>query len=102
VSKDSARQRWLTGVADDKQADLIPPGWFEQWADATWATDPESSKQIPSMLRAPNGVLQDLRTYWAADKAQYDPSNIKVPTLIIHAEWDADLPSGQAHAISPS
>jgi pimeloyl-ACP methyl ester carboxylesterase len=98
VSKDSARQRWLTGVADDKQADLIPPGWFEQWADATWATDPESSKQTPSMLRAPNGVLQDLRTYWAAGKAQYDPSNIKVPTLIIHAEWDADLPSGQAHA----
>ena len=50
------------------------------------------------MLRAPNGVLQDLRTYRAAGKAQYDPSNIKVPTLIIHAEWDADLPSGQAHA----
>jgi pimeloyl-ACP methyl ester carboxylesterase len=50
------------------------------------------------MLRAPNGVLQDLRTDWAAGKAQYDPSNIKVPTLIIHAEWDADLPSGQAHA----
>jgi len=96
VTKDSAKARWLSGVAEDKEADLIPPGWFEQWADATWATDPESAKQSPPVLRAPNGVLQDLRTYWVAGKAQYDPGDIKVPTLIIHAEWDADLPSDQA------
>jgi len=97
VTKDSARQRWLTGVGEGKKADLIPAGWFEQWADATWATDPVGSKQTPPVLRAPNGVLQDLRTYWAAGKAQYDPGNIRVPTLLIHAEWDADLPSDQAH-----
>jgi hypothetical protein len=48
------------------------------------------------VLRAPNGVLQDVRAYWAAGKAQYDPSEIIVPTLVIHAEWDADLPSDQA------
>jgi pimeloyl-ACP methyl ester carboxylesterase len=98
VSKDSARQRWLTGVPENKKADLIPPGWFEQWADATWATDPIGSKQAPPVLRAPNGVLQDLRTYWANGKAQYDPGDMRVPTLLIHAEWDADLPSDQAHA----
>jgi pimeloyl-ACP methyl ester carboxylesterase len=96
VTKDSAKARWLSGVAEDKKADLIPPGWFEQWVDATWSTDPESAKQSPPALRAPNGVLQDLRTYWVAGKAQYDPGDIKVPTLIIHAEWDADLPSDQA------
>ena len=50
------------------------------------------------MLRAPNGVLQDLRTYWTADKPQYDPGAITVPTMLIHAEWDADLPSYQAQA----
>jgi pimeloyl-ACP methyl ester carboxylesterase len=98
VSRDSAKQRWLTGVAENKKADLIPPGWFEQWADATWATDPIGSKQTPPVLRAPNGVLQDLRTYWAAGQAQYDPGNIRVPTLLIHGEWDAELPSDQAHA----
>jgi pimeloyl-ACP methyl ester carboxylesterase len=98
VSKDSAKARWLTGVPEDKKAGLIPPGWFEQWADATWATDPVGSKQTPPVLRAPNGVLQDLRSYWTAGKAQYDPAGIRVPTLIIHAEWDADLPSYQAHA----
>ena len=23
----------------------------------------------------------------------YDPAGIRVPTLLVHAEWDADLPS---------
>jgi pimeloyl-ACP methyl ester carboxylesterase len=96
VSKASARDRWLKGVADGKKADLIPTGWFEQWADATWATDPDGGKQNPPVLRAPNGVLQDFRDYWANGKAQYDPADIRVPTLLIHAEWDADLPSDQS------
>ncbi|TXN07220.1 alpha/beta hydrolase, partial [Methylobacterium sp. WL122] len=39
VTRDSARDRWLKGVPEDKRGDLIPAGWFEQWADATWATD---------------------------------------------------------------
>jgi pimeloyl-ACP methyl ester carboxylesterase len=96
VSKASAKDRWLKGVADDKKAGLIPPGVFEQWADATWATDPESGKQNPPMLRAPNGVLDDINKTFAAGKPQYDPGKITVPTLLIHAEWDADLPSYQA------
>ena len=96
VSKDSAKQRWLNGVPEAKKADLIPDGWFEQWADATWALDAAGAKQTPPVLRAPNGVLQDFRTYWIAGKPQYDPADIRVPTLLIHAEWDADLPSDQA------
>ena len=93
VSKDSAKARWLKGVPADKQADLIPPGVFEAWANATWATDPESSKQNPPMLRAPNGVVEDSMKFWSAGKALYDPGRITVPTLLLHAEWDADLPS---------
>jgi pimeloyl-ACP methyl ester carboxylesterase len=96
VTREAARQRWLNGVPEAKKADLIPPGWFDQWADATWATDPVGAKQNPPVVRAPNGVLQDFRTYWVAGKPQYDPANIHVPTLLIHAEWDADLPSDQA------
>src|SRR6201995_1495573 len=30
VSKDSAKARWLKGVAEDKQADLLPPRGFER------------------------------------------------------------------------
>jgi pimeloyl-ACP methyl ester carboxylesterase len=93
VSKDSAKARWLKDVPADKQADLIPPGVFEAWADATWATDPEAAKHNPPMLRATNGVFEDSMKYWSAGKALYDPGKITVPTLLLHAEWDADLPS---------
>jgi pimeloyl-ACP methyl ester carboxylesterase len=93
VSKESAKARWLKGVAEDKQADLIPPGVFDAWADATWATDPDAAKQNPPMLRAPNGVMDDSKNYWSVGKALYDPGKITVPTLLLHAEWDADLPS---------
>jgi pimeloyl-ACP methyl ester carboxylesterase len=96
VSKESAKERWLKGVPENKKEALIPPGVFEAWAEATWATDPEAAKTNPPMLRAPNGVIQDANDYWAAGKPYYDPGAITVPTLLIHAEWDADLPSYQA------
>ncbi|KQP77414.1 alpha/beta hydrolase [Methylobacterium sp. Leaf113] len=96
VSQDSARDRWLKGVPDAKKADLIPPGWFEQWAEATWLTDAEGAAQTPPVLRAPNGIIADSQDYWQAGKPLYDPGRIRVPTLVIHAEWDADLPSYQA------
>ena len=86
VTQDSAKDRWLKGVPESKKADLIPAGWFEQWAAATWATDPVGARQNPPVLRAPNGVLADLRAYWTSDKPQYDPDGIKVPTLVIHAD----------------
>jgi len=98
VSRDSAKARWLTGVPEDKKADLIPPGWFEAWADATWATDPVGAKQIPPVLRAPNGTVQDTREFWGAGKPLYDPAGIRVPTFLAHAEWDADLPNYMLYA----
>ncbi len=93
VTVQSSKARWLQGVPDDKTADLIPPGWFDAWAAATFATDPEGSKQNPPVLRAPNGTLQDNRDYWSSGKAMYDPAMIRVPTFLVHAEWDQDLPS---------
>ncbi len=99
VSRDAAKGRWLMGVAEDKKADLIPSGWFEAWADATFATDPVGSKQTPPVVRAPNGVIQDIREFWAAGKTPpYDPAAIRVPTFLAHAEWDADLPSYMLYA----
>lgn len=98
VSREAAKGRWLTGVPEDKKADLIPPGWFEAWADATFATDPVGSKQSPQVLRAPNGVVQDGREFWSVGKPLYDPGQIRVPTFLAHAEWDADLPSYMLYA----
>ena len=98
VSRDAAKGRWLTGVPEAKKADLIPAGWFEAWADATFATDPIGAKQNPPVLRAPNGVVADGREHWNSGKPLYDPGDIRVPVLLAHAEWDADLPSYMLYA----
>src|SRR6476620_9758874 len=50
VKRDQALARWLTGVPEDKKATLIPAGWFDQWADATWATDQEGATMNPPVL----------------------------------------------------
>jgi pimeloyl-ACP methyl ester carboxylesterase len=101
VRKDQALGRWLTGVAENKKASLIPAGWFDAWADATWATDPEGGKMDPPVLRAPNGVVQDGVEFFGAGKAYYDPAKITVPTLLINAEWDQDTPSYMAQTLFP-
>jgi pimeloyl-ACP methyl ester carboxylesterase len=98
VTREAAKARWLNGVPEDKQADLIPAGWFEAWADATFATDPVGAAQVPPVLRAPNGVVADGRDFWGAGKPLYDPAEIRVPTFLAHAEWDADLPSYMLYA----
>jgi pimeloyl-ACP methyl ester carboxylesterase len=97
VNREAARKRWLTGVPEDKQDGLIPQGWFEAWADATWATDPLS--EDAGLLRAPNGVIQDVRDYWASGKPYYDAASIRVPTLLVKAEWDQDTPAYMAQAL---
>src|SRR5262245_29753464 len=101
VSRDAALGRWLTGVPEDKKATLIPAGWFDQWADATFATDPEGARQNPPVLRAPNGVVQDGLDFWSSGKATYDPAKITVPVLLIHAEWDRDTPAYMAQTLFP-
>ncbi len=99
VTKEQAKKRWLNGVPPEMQADLIPPGWFDAWAQATWSTDPDSAKWDPPLLRAPNGVIQDVRDYWAAGRPYYDPAAITAGTLLIHAEWDQDTPGYMAQAL---
>ena len=88
MTREQAKARWLNGVPEDKQAALIPPGWFEQWADATWATDPVGAKQNPPVVRAPNGTVAGHPEFWTSGKTMYDPAKITVPTLIAIGEWD--------------
>jgi len=101
VAREQAKSRWLTGVPEDKKATLIPAGWFESWADATFATDPVGAKMTPPVLRAPNGVQQDGDEFFSAGKPYYDPGKITVPTLLVHAEWDRDTPAYMAQTLFP-
>jgi pimeloyl-ACP methyl ester carboxylesterase len=101
VSVEQARTRWLTGVPEDKQATQIPAGWFEQFAAATWATDPEGAKHNPPVVRAPNGTVADTQEFWSKGRAVYDPAQVKAPTLIAIGEWDRDTPPYMAQALFP-
>jgi pimeloyl-ACP methyl ester carboxylesterase len=100
VSRDQALARWLTGVPEDKKAALIPPGWFDKWADATFATDAKGGGKT---LRAPNGVVQDGLDFWGATppKALYDPAKITSPVLLVLGEWDRDTPLYMAQNLYP-
>jgi pimeloyl-ACP methyl ester carboxylesterase len=99
VTREAALARWLNGVPEDKRSELIPPGWFDQWADATWAEDPAGSQQTPPVLRAPNGVLADFKDIWFNGKATYDPAQITVPVMLIQGEWDTDTPPYMARKL---
>jgi pimeloyl-ACP methyl ester carboxylesterase len=101
VTREAALARWLTGVPEDKKADLIPVGWFEAWADATFASDPVGAAQNPPVLRAPNGVVKDGLDFWSQGKATYDPARIIVPVLLIQAAWDQDTPPYMSQKLFP-
>jgi hypothetical protein len=46
---------------------------------------------VPNTILAPSGAIQDIREYWAAGRPFYDPGKVRVPILLIHAEWDVDV-----------
>ena len=58
--------------------------------------DPDGARLTPPVVRAPNGVIEDLRKYWMSEAPHYDPAKITVPPLVILAEWDADTPPPSA------
>jgi len=95
----TARERLQAGAPDDRKNDLMPASWFEAWSAAALASDSAGSKQEPPVLRSPAGVFQDNRNYWDAGKAYYDPERIKIPTLVVVAEWDRLTPSQGAQAL---
>jgi pimeloyl-ACP methyl ester carboxylesterase len=90
------RERWLSAAPEAARSSLIPAGGFELWANISLATDPQASAGARPLMRAVNGPILDIRDYWAAGKALYDPAEIEVPVLLVHAEWDRDVPIAAA------
>ncbi|MGX1165679.1 pimeloyl-ACP methyl ester carboxylesterase [Bradyrhizobium sp. USDA 372] len=95
VERSAAKSRWLNGVPDDKKNAILPPAWFNAWAEATFANTGLGSDK----LRAPNGTVQDSREYWASGKPLYDPSLLTMPVLIVHADLDRDCPMDMAQTV---
>ena len=99
VSSEAARQRWYLGVPADKQGALIPAGWYEAWEKELRESDPEGARQSPPVARAPNGVMADILGQWLLGKRMYEASEIRVPTMLVKAEWDADTPAPMARGL---
>ena len=93
-------KRRNTGLpAGVKHTDLMPQAWFETWAEAAFAADPWGNRQNPKVMRAPTGPQADNREFFGSGREQYDPAGIRVPTLLIVGEWDADTPPAMAQAL---
>lgn len=99
VSRDVARQRGIRGIPPQRVEEISPSAWYDTWWQANLATDPVGAKQNPPVIRAPNGVLKDIVDYWGAGKATWEPEKIRVPTLLILAEWDQDTPLFMAQEV---
>jgi pimeloyl-ACP methyl ester carboxylesterase len=89
----------VRGVAVEKQQGLMSDAWFDAWWEAAVRPDPVGAAQNPPVVRAPNGIIEDLQKYWMSGKPHYDPANITVPTLLVLAEWDADTPPYMAQEV---
>jgi len=101
VQKDAARQRGVRGIPADRVQEISPDAWFDQWWAGNLATDPDGAKQNPPVVRAPNGVIDDLAKHWAQGKATWDPADIRVPVMMVVAEWDQDTPLYMSYAVFP-
>jgi pimeloyl-ACP methyl ester carboxylesterase len=99
ASREAVRARGIRGIRPQRVEEISPAAWFDVGRQATLATDPFDSKQTPPVIRAPNGVLQDVAEYWGVGKETWEPSNVRVPTLLIVAEWDRDAPLYMAQEV---
>jgi pimeloyl-ACP methyl ester carboxylesterase len=99
MTKEGIVEHWLGGVPAAKKADVVPAAWFDALVAAAFASDPEYGARNPPALRAPNGTLLDRREFWMRGRSLYDPAEIRVPTLLTHAEWDNALPAHMPQAL---
>ena len=99
VQADGARMRGARGIPQERVEEISPKAWFDKWWAGNMATDPQGAAQNPPVLRAPNGVIKDIVERWGQQKPTYDPAAIRVPTLLVLAEWDQDTPPYMAQEV---
>jgi len=96
---EDTRKGLQSGAPQEKKDDLLPPAAFAAWSAAENATDAEGAKLNPAIVRTPNGVFADIRDFWMAGKARWEPSDVVAPTLVVVGEWDAVTPVERAQAV---
>ncbi|MEE4484639.1 alpha/beta fold hydrolase [Serratia ficaria] len=92
VNMHAAKRHWLSAAPADKRDSLIPEGTFEAWVENTLPDEPDAELRAHTSFKSGNGPIQDIREYWTANKPYYAPKDIEVPVILIHGEWDIDVP----------
>ena len=99
VTKEQAYGRQVRSIPKDRVKEIAPPAYFDKWWAANLATDPVGASRTPPVLRAPNGVLKDIVQHLSKGDGMWDPAQVRVPTFLILAEWDADTPPFMAQEV---
>lgn len=99
VTKEQAYERQIRSIPKHRVKDIVPPEYFDKWWAANLAADPAGASRTPPVLRAPNGVLKDIVQYLSKEIPIWDPTQVRVPTFLILAEWDADTPPFMAQEV---
>jgi len=98
VTRNSTLARRQAGLTVKQKNSIMPQEWFDQWWDATAASDRNGGSK---KIRAPNGVVQDSVEFWNVGKAIYNPAEIQVPVLVVVGELDNDTPPYMAQTVFP-
>jgi pimeloyl-ACP methyl ester carboxylesterase len=61
---------------------------FDRWVKTYLTTDATSAERSPASVEVPAGPDVDFADAWNGH-LPYDPSSIRVPTMIVRGEWDA-------------
>lgn len=101
VGHDDAKARWVKGIPLERRPEILPDDWFEVWWQSNLEAGPEGAALKPPVIQAPNGVIDDIFSYWLAGSALYEPADIHVPTLLVVAEWDTDTPLYMTQTLFP-
>ena len=88
VAAKAVLARWCIELDEAQIESLAAPAHMAVWADAAIASDPESGRHDPPLLRAPSGVVKDVLANNASRTPPYDPGAIRAPTMIVVGEWD--------------
>lgn len=99
ANKEQAYGRQVRSIPKDRVKEIVPQEYFDKWWAATLATDPAGAARTPPVVRAPNGVLKDVVQYLGKGRPLWDPAQVRVPTFLILAEWDADTPAYMAQEV---
>jgi len=76
------------GAPEHARGALTPAPWYQAWAEATLATDPQANRFDPPRVRSPNGVSWDIADSIRSGNPLYEAQNITAPTLLVTGEWD--------------